>query len=129
MGSVDSLVCQFLLLILNFGYLSLARYRHISCTCIYISTFIYVQLAGVGMLLFIAHAKFTPQEVKCRFYGPCAVTKAILNGVTLSPLTEESHFVLSFSPLHHGKNDLDIHTVKAPKSKVSCTHNRITDIF
>ncbi len=70
------------------------------------------------MLLFIAHAKFTPQEVKCRFYGPCAVTGAVLNGVTLSPLTEESHFVLSFSPLHHGKNELDIHTVKAPKSKV-----------
>ena len=40
------------------------------------------------MLLFIAHAKFTQQEIKCRFYGPCAVTSAVLNGVTLSPLTE-----------------------------------------
>ena len=26
---------------------------------------------------------------------------------------------MSFSPLHHGRNDLDIHTVKAPKSKVN----------
>ena len=45
-------------------------------------------ILGVGMLLFIAHAKFTQQEIKCRFYGPCAVTSAVLNGVTLSPLTE-----------------------------------------
>ena len=40
------------------------------------------------MLLFIAHSKFTQQEIKCRFYGPCAVTSAVLNGVTLAPLTE-----------------------------------------
>ena len=26
--------------------------------------------------------------------------------------------MLSFSPLHHGRNDLDIFTVKTPKSKV-----------
>lgn len=44
------------------------------------------------MLLFIAHSKFTPQEVKCRFYGPCAVTSAVLNGVTLAPLTEVIFF-------------------------------------
>ncbi len=34
-------------------------------------------------------------------------------------LFQEANFVLSFSPLHHGRNDLDIHTVKAPKSTVS----------
>lgn len=45
------------------------------------------------MLLFVAHAKFTKHEVKCRFYGPCAVASAVLNGVTLRPLTEVSSHV------------------------------------
>lgn len=40
------------------------------------------------MLLFIAHGRITPHEVRCRFYGTCAVTAALLNGVQLQSLTE-----------------------------------------
>lgn len=72
---------------------------------------------GVGMLLFIAHSRITPQEVKCRFYGPCAVLCALLNGVKQNSLTEEANFVLSFSPLKNGKNDLTINTVPSSSSK------------
>ncbi|ELU04569.1 hypothetical protein CAPTEDRAFT_207367 [Capitella teleta] len=72
---------------------------------------------GVGMLLFIAHARVSKHEARCRFYGPCAVTSAILNGQRLKPLTEEANFVMSFSPLHNGKNELEIFTVNAPTSK------------
>ena len=43
------------------------------------------------MLLFIAHARITSQEVRCRFYGPCAVLCTVLNGVRLDPLTEVSY--------------------------------------
>lgn len=43
---------------------------------------------GVGYLLFIAHARITATDCKCRFYGPCAVNSATLNGVPQPPLTE-----------------------------------------
>ncbi|XP_013386278.1 M-phase phosphoprotein 8 isoform X6 [Lingula anatina] len=72
---------------------------------------------GVGMLLFVAHARITPQETKCRLSGPCAVKTAILNGVAQPTLTDEGQFVLSFSPLHNGRNELIIHTVYAPTSR------------
>ena len=43
---------------------------------------------GMGCLLFIAHARFNQQEVKCRLYGQCAVEKVTLNGVLQPYLTE-----------------------------------------
>ena len=48
--------------------------------------------AGVGMLLFIAHARISLSEVKCRFYGPCAVNGVTLNEAKLHPLTEVRSF-------------------------------------
>ena len=56
--------------------------------CLGKHSFIVVSVSGVGMLLFIAHAKITRDETKCRFYGPCAVTSTVLNGVVQPPLTE-----------------------------------------
>ncbi|KAL5011167.1 hypothetical protein ScPMuIL_013472 [Solemya velum] len=73
---------------------------------------------GVGYLLFIAHARITGQEVKCRFYGQCDVKSAFLNGVQQPSLTEEANFVMSFCPLNHGKNEIVIQTMPAPTSKV-----------
>ncbi|XP_041354288.1 M-phase phosphoprotein 8-like [Gigantopelta aegis] len=65
---------------------------------------------GVGFLLFIAHAKFSPADVKCRLYGNCAVTGVVLNGIRQPSLTENANFVLSCHPLLRGKNELVIHT-------------------
>ena len=76
---------------------------------------------GVGMLLFIAHAIMSPEEVKCRFYGPCAVMCVSLNTIEQHPLTDDGNFVMSFTPLNNGKNELEISTVKSPKSKVCNT--------
>ena len=45
-------------------------------------------VSGMGCLLFIAHARFNQQEVKCRLYGQCAVEKVTLNGVLQPCLTE-----------------------------------------
>ena len=42
----------------------------------------------MGNLLFIGHAMFANHEVKCRFYGPCAVKSVFLNGHRQSSLTE-----------------------------------------
>uniref|UniRef100_A0A8W8J7B6 Chromo domain-containing protein n=1 Tax=Magallana gigas TaxID=29159 RepID=A0A8W8J7B6_MAGGI len=72
---------------------------------------------GVGYLLFIAHARITATDCKCRFYGPCAVNSATLNGVPQPPLTEEANFVLSCCPLQNGRNEIVINTVKASTSK------------
>ncbi|XP_046555717.1 M-phase phosphoprotein 8-like [Haliotis rubra] len=72
---------------------------------------------GVGFLLFIAHARITPHEVKCRFYGPCAVKSVFLNGVKQPSMTEEANFVLSCHPVLPGKNELCIHTESAVSSK------------
>ena len=47
-----------------------------------------LHFVGVGNLLFIGHAVFANHEVKCRFYGPCAVKSAFLNGQKQSSLTE-----------------------------------------
>ena len=76
-------------------------------------------IIGVGMLLFIAHALMSSEDIKCRFYGPCAINTVALNTVPQHPLTDEGNFVMSFTPLVNGKNELEIHTVKSPKSKVS----------
>ncbi|XP_069130202.1 M-phase phosphoprotein 8-like [Argopecten irradians] len=72
---------------------------------------------GVGYLLFVAHARITAQDIRCRFYGPCAVQNVSLNGVQQPPLTEEANFVLSCCPLQHGRNEVIINTVPAPGSK------------
>ncbi|XP_076466682.1 uncharacterized protein LOC143297951 [Babylonia areolata] len=72
---------------------------------------------GMGCLLFIAHARFNPQDVKCRLYGQCAVERVTLNGVLQPCLTEESNFVLMCHPLITGWNELVIHTKKDPMSK------------
>uniref|UniRef100_T1J1H3 Uncharacterized protein n=1 Tax=Strigamia maritima TaxID=126957 RepID=T1J1H3_STRMM len=73
--------------------------------------------SGVGMLLFIAHARITSQEIKCRFYGACAVVSVVLNGVKQRPLTEDANFVFSFCPIQNGKNEVIINTVPAIVSK------------
>ncbi|XP_064617661.1 M-phase phosphoprotein 8-like isoform X2 [Liolophura sinensis] len=77
---------------------------------------------GVGYLLFVAHTRITHQEIKCRFYGPCAVTTVMLNGVLQPSLTQvgmkaEANFVLSCCPLNNGKNELVINTTASPTSK------------
>ena len=73
------------------------------------------------MLLFIGHALFSDSSIQCRFYGPCAVTNVMLNGIQQHPLTDEGNFVMSFTPLNNTKNTLEIQTVKSPKSKVKNT--------
>ncbi|CAC5394491.1 MPHOSPH8 [Mytilus coruscus] len=72
---------------------------------------------GVGYLLFVAHARITAQDIKCRLYGPCAVKTVTLNGVPQPPLTEEANFVLSCCPLQSGNNEIIIETVPCPTSK------------
>ncbi|XP_070189359.1 uncharacterized protein [Littorina saxatilis] len=72
---------------------------------------------GMGCLLFIAHARFSQQDVKCRLYGQCAVDKVTLNGVLQPCLTEESNFVLMCHPLIPGWNELVIHTRRDATSK------------
>ncbi|XP_071133532.1 M-phase phosphoprotein 8-like [Mytilus edulis] len=72
---------------------------------------------GVGYLLFVAHARITAQDIKCRLYGPCAVKTVTLNGVPQPPLTEEANFVLSCCPLQSGNNQIIIETVPCPTSK------------
>ncbi|XP_050394413.1 M-phase phosphoprotein 8 [Patella vulgata] len=72
---------------------------------------------GVGFLLFISHARIKHNDIRCRLYGPCAVTGVVLNGVRQPTLTENSNFVLSCHPLLPGKNELCIHTESAPASK------------
>ncbi|XP_064627542.1 M-phase phosphoprotein 8-like [Lineus longissimus] len=71
---------------------------------------------GGGTLLFIAHARFIP-EIQCWLYGSCAVKSVVLNGVVQAPLTENTCFVMSFSPLHNGDNELEIRTIFAPRSR------------
>ncbi|KAL8599101.1 hypothetical protein ACOMHN_007817 [Nucella lapillus] len=72
---------------------------------------------GMGCLLFIAHARFNPQDVKCRLYGQCAVERVTLNGVLQPCLTEESNFVLMCHPLITGWNELVISMKKDAMSK------------
>lgn len=72
---------------------------------------------GMGFLLFIAHARITGSEVKCRLYGHCAVNSVTLNGVQQPSLTEESNFVLMCHPLFEGDNELVIKTVRDTTSK------------
>ena len=38
-------------------------------------------------------------------------------------LLQEANFVMSFSPLYDGRNELEIKTVKAPTSRVSTASN------
>ena len=47
----------------------------------------------MGNLLFVGHAVFGNHEVKCRFYGPCAVKSVFLNGQKQSSLTEVSGLI------------------------------------
>ena len=47
----------------------------------------------MGNLLFVGHAVFGNHEVKCRFYGPCAVKSVFLNGQKQSSLTEVSDLI------------------------------------
>ena len=54
------------------------------------------------MLLFVAHASVLHQEVKCRFYGPCAVKAAYLNGIQQLSLTEVIELFTSCCVLKEG---------------------------
>ncbi|XP_074644706.1 uncharacterized protein LOC141901387 isoform X2 [Tubulanus polymorphus] len=73
---------------------------------------------GVGTLLFLAHTRIAGQDMKCRFQGSCAVKSVILNGVVQAPLTEDGNFVMTFSPLHNGKNELHIVLAQAQNTRV-----------
>lgn len=58
------------------------------CLYQYCSLCLHCISLGVGYLLFVAHTRITHQEIKCRFYGPCAVTNVMLNGVLQPSLTQ-----------------------------------------